>query len=54
LRALEAREFPMPSNTVVPAGTHKELAVEVAETVPPWKKIYFPTKTISEMVQNIS
>jgi len=38
LRALEAHEFPMSFNTVVLAGTRKELVVEVAKTVPPRKK----------------
>jgi len=40
LRALEAREFPMLSNTIVPTGMRRELVAEVAETVPPQKKIY--------------
>jgi len=31
----------MPSNIVVPTGTRRELASEVAETVPPWEKKYF-------------
>jgi len=39
LRALEACEFPMPSNTVVPIGMGRELTTEVAETVPPQKEI---------------
>jgi len=37
LRALEAREFLMPSNTVVPTRMCRELTAEVAEIVPPWK-----------------
>jgi len=39
LRALEARGFPIPSNTAVPAGTRREQPAEVAKTVPPQKKI---------------
>jgi len=44
LRALKAYEFPMPSNATIPAETRRELVVEVAETVPPWKKNYFTKK----------
>jgi len=46
LRALEAHEFPMPSNIVVPAGTRRELASTMAEIVLPRKKIYFSQKII--------
>jgi len=46
LRALEAHEFPIPSNAVVPTGTCRELAVEVAEIVPTRKKNYFPKKNL--------
>jgi len=38
LRALEVREFRMPSNTAVPVETRRELATEVVETMPPRKK----------------
>jgi len=41
LRALEAREFPMPSYTVVLARMLRELATEVAKTMPPQEKIIF-------------
>jgi len=37
LRALEDREFLMPSNTIGIARTHKELSVEMVKTVPPWE-----------------
>jgi len=51
LRALEVHEFPMPSNTVVPAETRRELVAEVAETMPPREKNYFPKKR--KWVQNM-
>jgi len=44
LRALGDCEFPMPFDTVVPEGTHRELAADVVKTEPPQKKTYFPKR----------
>jgi len=43
-RALEAHEFLMPSNIVVPIETRRELAAKVAKTVPPQKKLFSKRK----------
>jgi len=44
LRALEDREFPLPSNTVGIVGMCKELFADVAEIVPPLKKFKIQKK----------